>query len=169
MLSFRAGAPADLPALTALYNHYIAHSHCTFDVVPYTMETRGPWFARFRPTGAHQLIVATEAERLVGYACSGPLREKDAYATSVEVSVYLVPEETGHGLGRALYQRLFEGLAGEDVHRAYAGVALPNPASEQLHRSLGFTPVGTYHEVGRKFGRYWSVRWYEKPLSLPDR
>jgi phosphinothricin acetyltransferase len=161
---FRAGATDDLPALTELYNHYIANSHFTFDVASHSVEARAGWFSRFHSSGPHQLVVATEGERLLGYACSGPLREKAAYATSVEVSVYLSPAQTGRGLGRALYQRLFDRLAVEDVHRAYAGVALPNPASERLHLALGFAPIGTYDEVGRKFGRYWSVRWYEKAL-----
>lgn len=161
----RTGAADDLPALTQLYNHYIANSHFTFDVAPYTVETRAAWFSRFHPSGPHQLVVATEGERLLGYACSGSLREKAAYSTSVEVSVYLVPGETGRGLGRALYQQLFARLAQEDVHRGYAGVALPNPASERFHLALGFAPIGTYDEVGRKFGRYWSVRWYEKALA----
>jgi phosphinothricin acetyltransferase len=50
------------------------------------------------------------------------------------------------------------------VHRAYAGIALPNDASFALHRRFGFTEIGTYREVGRKFGRYWDVLWLERPL-----
>jgi phosphinothricin acetyltransferase len=91
-------------------------------------------------------------------------RERAAYSRSVETSVYLDPSMLGHGLGTALYAALLDELAHEDVHRAYAGIALPNDASEALHRRLGFREVGTYTEVGRKFGRWWDVRWYERPL-----
>ena len=60
---------------------------------------------------------------------------------------------------------LFDALREEDVHRAYAGVALPNEASLALHRRFGFTEIGTFREVGRKFGRWWDVTWLEKPLG----
>ena len=64
-----------------------------------------------------------------------------------------------------LYQTLFEALAREDVHRAFGGIALPNEASVGLHLAMGFPHVGTYSEVGRKFGRFWDVAWYEKALA----
>jgi phosphinothricin acetyltransferase len=82
----------------------------------------------------------------------------------VEVTVYLAPHAGGRGIGTLLYTALFEALAEEDVHRAYAGVAQPNEASTRLHERFGFRHVGTYREVGRKFGRYWDVAWYEKDL-----
>lgn len=70
-------------------------------------------------------------------------------------------------MGSLLYASLFEALAQEDVHQALAGVALPNEASERLHLRFGFQPVGVYREVGRKFGRFWDVAWFQKPLSAP--
>ncbi|MEO3976153.1 GNAT family N-acetyltransferase [Streptomyces sp. CAU 1734] len=102
---------------------------------------------------------------VLGYATSSPLRPKAAYDTSVEVSVYCAPEAAGRGIGSLLYRALFAALEGEDVHRAYAGIAGPNEASARLHAWFGFRPVGTYREVGRKFGRYWDVTWYEKELG----
>jgi phosphinothricin acetyltransferase len=75
------------------------------------------------------------------------------------------PEWTGHGIGRMLYERLFAALAEEDVHRAYAGITLPNPASVGLHERFGFTRIGVFTHAGRKFGRYWDVVWYEKQLE----
>ncbi|MEU6230036.1 N-acetyltransferase family protein, partial [Streptomyces sp. NPDC047042] len=95
---------------------------------------------------------------------SGPFRAKPAYGTTVEVTVYLAPDAGGRGIGTLLYKALFEALAGEDVHRALAGIVTPNEASVRLHERFGFRYVGTYREVGRKFGRYWDVAWYEKDL-----
>ena len=85
---------------------------------------------------------------------------------SVETTVYLDPAATGSGLGTLLYGTLIDRLVGDDrLHRAYGGIALPNDASVALHEKLGFEHVGTYREVGRKFGRYWDVAWFEKDLS----
>jgi phosphinothricin acetyltransferase len=69
------------------------------------------------------------------------------------------------GAGSRLYDGLFKALEGEDVHRAYAGIALPNPASIALHERFGFKRVAHLTEQGRKFDRFWDVAWYEKPIG----
>jgi phosphinothricin acetyltransferase len=160
----RAAVPDDLPALTDLYNHYVRSSPVTFDIEEFTVEQRREWFGHYRDTGPHRLMVAVDGEHVLGYATSSIFRVKPAYATSVETTVYCDPDATGRGVGSALYSALFAALADEDVHRAYAGVALPNDASIALHERHGFQVIGTYAEVGRKFGRYWDVRWFERPL-----
>ena len=66
--------------------------------------------------------------------------------------------------GNAIAGYATSGKLREDVHRAYAAIVLPNPASVALHARFGFAPVGTYREAGRKFGRYWDVQWFERPL-----
>ncbi|WP_052864661.1 GNAT family N-acetyltransferase [Streptomyces niger] len=166
----RPGVEADLAALTDIYNHYIRETAITFDTEPFTPEERRPWLLSHPQDGPHRLLVAREgvddgSGRLLGYATTSPFRPKPAYRTSVEVTVYLSPEATGRGAGTLLYKALFEALEGEDVHRAYAGIALPNPGSTALHTRFGFRHVGTYGEVGFKFGRYWDVAWYEKRLD----
>ncbi|MEE1938428.1 N-acetyltransferase family protein [Streptomyces sp. TRM 70361] len=163
----RAGGEEDLPELTEIYNHYVRETPITFDTVPLTAADRRPWLLSHPVDGPHRLLVAldTGTGRVLGYATSSPLRPKPAYSTSVETSVYLSPTARGRGVGTLLYKHLFEALSGEDVHRAYAGIAQPNPASVRLHARFGFRHIGTYGEVGRKFGRFWDVAWYEKPLD----
>ncbi len=163
-VELRPARASDLPALTALYNHYVRETPVTFDVDPYHVETRRPWLEGFAPEGPHRLFVAEREAVLLGYAGSMRFRPKAAYATSVETTVYLRPESAGQGVGALLYAQLFEALRGEDLHRALAGITLPNPASIRLHERFGFCPVGVFHEVGRKFGRYWDVAWFEKAL-----
>ncbi|MFE3885139.1 GNAT family N-acetyltransferase [Streptomyces lydicus] len=105
------------------------------------------------------------AGALLGYATSSAFRPKAAYAPSVEVTVYCAPHAAGRGIGTLLYTSLFKALADEDVHRAYAGITQPNEASTRLHTRFGFRHIGTYTEVGRKFGRYRDVAWYQKDLG----
>jgi len=161
----RTARLADLPAVVDIYNHYVRTTHVTFDVEPHTVDSRRAWFDRFAPTGRYRLLVSDEDGAITGYAASQPFHERRAYETSVETAVYARPGDTGRGLGRALYDALFAALTGEDVHRAYASIALPNPASIALHERFGFREVGTYREVGRKFGKYWDVRRFEKEIS----
>jgi phosphinothricin acetyltransferase len=160
----RLGRASDLAALTALYNHYVVNTPITFDVDPYDVERRRAWFDHYAPTGRHRLLVAEWEGRLAGYATSSRFRDKAAYDPSVETTVYVAYGLTGRGIGTRLYQALFASLADEDVHRAYAGITLPNPASLALHRAFGFRSVGVYDEVGRKFGRFHTVEWLEKKL-----
>ena len=160
----RPGEEHDLPALTAIYNHFVEHSVTTFDVERFTVEQRREWFSHYALTGPHRLLVGEVDGVVAGYATSAALRSKPAYLHSVETTIYCDPAATGRGLGTALYRELLQLLATADVHRAYAGIALPNEASERLHRRFGFRELGTYTEVGHKLGRWVDVRWYERPV-----
>jgi phosphinothricin acetyltransferase len=161
----RPAVEGDLPRLTAIYNHFVEHTAASFEVDQWTVEGRREWFGHYATTGPHRLLVAEVDGRVDGYATSSVFRERAAYARSVETSVYCDPGSVGRGLGTALYAELLDQLRGEDVHRAYAGVALPNDASEALHRRFGFREVGIYTEVGHKLGRWWDVRWYERAMG----
>jgi 2-haloacid dehalogenase len=160
----RPGRRTDLPELTELYNHYVRETTHTFDLEPWSVEARAAWFEHYAETGRHRLLVAVESGRLLGYATSSTFRDKAAYRPSVETTIYLDAGATGRGVGSLLYQQLFVELTDEDVHRAYAGIALPNPASVALHRRFGFTDVGTFEQVGRKHGRWWDVLWLQRAL-----
>lgn len=162
--AIRPAEVGDIPALTALYNHYIATTAITFDIEPMTAEARTGWFSHYSPQGRHRLLVACEGPVLLGYASTSPFAVKAAYETSVEVSVYVAAGQARRGIGTALYGALFDSVAGEDIHRAYAGITLPNDASVALHERFGFTPVGIYREVGRKFDRYHDVLRMQREL-----
>ncbi|MCL4504930.1 MAG: N-acetyltransferase family protein [Chloroflexi bacterium] len=164
-LTVRAARESDLTCLTDIYNHYVHESPATFDITPVTLDDRREWFHHYSETGPHRLLVAVRRQAVVGYASSSRFRPKPAYLTSVETSIYVRPELRGQQVGSLLYAELFRVLGGEDLHRAYAGVTLPNPASIALHKKFGFQEVGVYREVGRKFGEYWSVAWFEKQLG----
>lgn len=172
----RPGVESDLDALTDIYNHYVRETPITFDTVTFAPEERRPWLLSHPEDGPYRLKVAVDgtfqgnSQRILGYATSSPYRTKPAYSTSVEVTIYLAPDSprggtpSGRGIGTLLYKALFADLATEDVHRAYAGIAQPNEASTRLHERFGFRHIGVHREVGRKFGRYWDVAWWEKEL-----
>jgi phosphinothricin acetyltransferase len=164
MVSVRPATDADLERINEIYNHYIRTSPATFDLEPKTIDERREWFEHYADRGRHRVLVAADGSGVIGFASSSRHRPKAAYDTSVETSIYLAPEATGRGVGSLLYQALFAALAGEDLHRAYAGITMPNPASVALHERFGFRLAGTYTEQGYKFDRYWDVTWWEKEL-----
>jgi phosphinothricin acetyltransferase len=164
-LSIRDARASDLPRLTAIYNHYVERTAITFDLEPYTVESRRPWFAQFAPRGRHRLLVAEADGEVIAYAGTHQFRTKAAYDTSVETTIYCAPEATGRGIGRALYEALFDAVRDEDINAFIAGITLPNEASVALHERFGFRPAGVMHAVGRKFDRFWDVGWYERVVS----
>lgn len=151
-----------MAALNDLYNHYVRTSVCTFDLEEPSLEARLKWFADFG--GRYRLLVAVDGDAFLGYACTRQLHERRAYETSVSTAIYVSSDHQRRGLASRLYTELFEATAGEDIHRVYAGITVPNPASFALHEKFGFKQVAYYTEQGRKFGKYWDVAWFEKPL-----
>jgi phosphinothricin acetyltransferase len=164
-ITVRPAGEQDLGPLNDIYNRYVVETHFTFDIEPMTLEARRDWFEHHNGTGRHRVLVGVSEGSVVGFACSSRFRPKPAYETSVETSIYVAPDAVGRGIGTRLYEELFKQLQGEDVHRAYAGIALPNQASIALHERFGFKRVAHFTEQGRKFDRYWDVGWYEKALG----
>jgi len=166
----RAVRPAteeDLIAINDIYNHYVRTSPATFDLEERTVDWRREWLEEHR-SGKHRALVAEMDGSVEGFASSSPWRPKAAYANTIETSVYVAPASIAQGVGTGLYRALFDALAGEDVHRAVAGMTLPNDASRALHLAFGFTSVGVFTEQGYKFGRYWDVEWFERPLGYSE-
>lgn len=164
-IRIRPAMLSDLAQLTEIYNHYVVTTPITFDIEPFTVEQRVPWFEEHTGTGRNRLFVAEQAGRVVGYAGTGRFRDKAAYDTSVEMTIYLAPDATGRSIGSMLYEVLFRDLKGADIHRALAGITMPNPASISLHRRFGFNQVALFTENGRKLGRYWDVMWMERAMA----
>lgn len=161
--TIRPAEPTDLVAVAAIYAHAVRTSVATFDV-----EEPPPayWQAKLDSSavGDHFLVACNDDE-VLGFAYSGSFRPRPAYAGTRETSVYVAPDATGKGLGTRLYSELLALLRKDEVHLVVAVVAQPNPASDALHRRLGFTQVGTLDEVGLKFGAYVSTKWWQLRLT----
>ena len=110
-------------------------------------------------------LVAVEHDRILGYAYASAHRARPAYQWSADVSAYVHGAVHRRGIGRALYEALFRVLVLQGYVNAYAGITIPNDASEGFHRRMGFSPVGVYHSVGYKLGAWHDVAWFERPLA----
>ena len=151
-VTVRSADPADLPRIAAIYDDQVRTAISTFDLEP---PPRTYWEARLGSTarGDH-VLVATADDEVVGYAYSSTYRPRPAYDRTREVSVYLDASARGRGVGRALYDELLGRLRTDGVHQVLAVIALPNDASEALHRACGFSRLGVLPEVGWKFDRW---------------
>jgi phosphinothricin acetyltransferase len=164
-IDVRDATAADLPAMAAIYDEQVRTSVATFDIEPRGAAYLGAKLADHAP-GRH-VLVAAAADRVLGYALSGLFRDRPAYASTVEVSVYVAGDARGRGVARTLYAALLARLDAEpSVHTQLAVIALPNETSERLHESFGFEPVGVLREVGHKLGRWVDTAWWQR---LPRR
>lgn len=159
-LEVRPGRVEDAAACQAIYAPFVEDTWVSFEEeVPSVREMA----RRIEGFGAsHGWVVAEADGAVAGYAYGSPHRLRHAYRFSCDVAIYVPDAHTGKGVGTALYEALFPILAAHEIHAAYAGIALPNEASEALHKSVGFTPVGIYREVGWKFGAWRDVAWWQR-------
>jgi phosphinothricin acetyltransferase len=162
----RDATPADAGACAAIYAPYVTDTAITFETEPPSDEEMA---ARIERAGReHAWVVLEDGARVVGYAYGAPMSPRAAYRWSCEVSVYVERERRRTGAGRALYEALFERLAGRGLRMAIAGMTLPNDASVGLHRVMGFEPVGVYRRIGFKLGHWHDVAWVQRPLARGD-
>ncbi len=153
----------DADAIQAIYSPFCLGTAVTFEEVPPTVEEIAQRIGQI--SKSHAWLVAEESGVVIGYAYGSPHRPRTGYRYSAEVTVYLSAEYRGRGVGRALYESLFEELAQKGFCRAYAGITQPNEASVRLHLAVGFALIGVFHQVGYKNGTWHDVAWYERSLG----
>jgi L-amino acid N-acyltransferase YncA len=160
----RSADPAgDAAACANIYAPFVTDSAISFeDDPPSEPEMRGRIAAL---TARYPWLVAEDRGRVLGYAYASPHRDRAAYRWAADVAIYVAPEHQGRGVGRALYEALFELLGAQGVRMACAGITLPNEASVALHVRLGFQLVGSYRRIGWKLGAWHDVAWYQRPLA----
>ena len=162
-MQLRPAVPADAEALRAIYNTEVLRSTATFDVVPRTVEDQARWMAEHE--GAHPAVVAVDdGGTVVGFGSLSYYRDRHAYATTAENSVYVDADHRGGGIGRALLEELVALGAQHGFHTLIARIGSENEASIALHRACGFEPVGVEHEIGRKFNRWLDVNVLQRTL-----
>lgn len=155
-LSVRPATVEDAEAIRSIYNPEVLESTVTFDLVPRTLHEQQQWL-RAR-SGAHTVLVAEdEHAEVVGFGSLSPYKDRPAYSTSVEDSVYVRRDQRGLGVGRLLLAELVAVATSHGFHTVLARIVGDHDASIRLHLSLGFDVVGTEREVGRKFGRWLDV------------
>jgi len=172
----RLATSADGPRLAEIYRPAVVGS--TLSVEPLAPDGQ-EMARRVLATLADRPWLVAEADRVLGYAYSGPHRARASYAWSVEVSIYADPAAHRRGIGRALYTALLAILRLQGFQNAYAGITVPNPPSRAFHEAHGFQLIATYPRVAFKDGRWLDLQWFglflgnhpqdpTPPRPLPD-
>ena len=160
-MKIRKAEERDLARLLEIYNYEVENSVATLDLRPKKMPEWKVWFSAHNVDN-HPLYVAEVDNRVAGYASLSSYREKEAYRTTVELSVYIAPECRGCGVATALMEALLSyAVECEDIHTVVSVITAGNEASRRLHERFGFTFCGTIREVGKKHGMYRDIENYQ--------
>jgi L-amino acid N-acyltransferase YncA len=160
--TIREATRNDAAAIHAIYAPIVSETIISFELEPPSVEAIRQRVAQTLRT--LPWLVCEHNGAILGYAYAGQHRSRAAYQWSVDVSVYVHEQVRRMRVGRALYTSLFNALLLQGLYNAYAGIALPNPASVGIHEALGFVPVGVYRGVGYKFGAWHDVGWWQLAL-----
>ena len=167
----RVARADDAEALARIYAYYVEHTAITFE---YEAPDAAEMNARREKILKHYpYLVAEQAGRAVGYAYAHEFYGRAAYAWSVEASIYIASDAREQGLGRKLYDALERALRVMGVLNINACIAVPRTADDPyltdgslaFHKRLGYQMVGTFHQSGCKFGRWYDVAWMEKMIG----
>jgi phosphinothricin acetyltransferase len=163
----RPAVLSDAGALLDIYNHEVQTSIVTFDLVPRTLGEQETWITD--RSGAHVVLVAVDGDEpatgpVVGFGSLSPYKDRPAYSTTVEDSVYVHRDHRGSGVGQLLLATLVETARAHGFHAMMARIVGGHEASITLHARAGFEIVGHEKEVGRKFGRWLDVVLMERLL-----
>lgn len=149
----------DIPEITAIYNHYIRESTTTFEEEPLDNATMAKRCEEIRTS--YPYIVAVTGNKVVGYAYVHKWKEKSAYSSTVETTIYLSPLFTGRGIGKLLMNALISECKSGGFHSLIACITAENISSRNFHENLGFKQVSDFKEVGFKFNRRLDITDYQ--------
>ena len=162
----RLAAAADAAGIGAIYRPIVATTAISFENDPPTDQEIA---RRILTTVPEYPWLIYEHDGVIGgYAYASRFRPRPAYRWSVETSAYVHETFRERGVGLGLYQSLFAVLGAQGFANAFAGIALPNPASVRLHERTGFAPIGVYRNVGYKFDRWHDVGWWQCAIQAHD-
>ncbi len=156
----RKAAEQDIYEMMDIYNDAILHTTATFDTETKDYENRKQWFAAH--TGAHVIYVYETDGHIAGYASLSQYRDRKAFDTVVEISIYIHPDYRGKHIGSELMEEILKFAQKEqNIDTVVSLITSENETSIHLHEKYGFTYCGQIHNAGMKFGKRLHLNAYE--------
>lgn len=164
-LIIRGVAEGDADAIASIYGHHVLNGTASYDLEPPLPEFQLEKIRRIVGASWPFLVAELDGE-VAGYAYVTQFRDRAAYRFTAEDSIYVHPEKTGRGVGKALLGQLLEQSAERGFRTIVAVIGGAEPASIALHRALGFREAGRLEAVGFKFGRWLDSVYMQRELIL---
>ena len=165
--AIRPAQLADAAAVAGIYAHHVAHGTASFDTTP---RSEAETLAKIAECGERSwpFLVADDGEQVVGYAYATQFRDRPAYLSTCENSIYVSPTHLGKGIGRALLSALVAAAEQSGFRQMIAVIGGAEPGSVAIQSKAGFVEAGRMRSVGRKFGRWLDTLYMQKALGPGD-
>jgi len=167
LVSIRRASEGDSAAVSRIYAHHVAHGPASFDTVPRSELETAARIVECSERG-WPFLVAEDGGQVVGYAYATQFRDRPAYGSTCENSIYIAPSHIGLGIGRALLAALLDAAEQAGFRQMIAVIGGAEPASVALHSKAGFVEAGRMRSVGRKFGRWLDTLYMQRSLGPGD-
>ena len=128
-MEMRLAGAEHAEAIRAIYNPEVTDTTVTFDMVPRTLDDQLAWIAAHG--GAHPAVVGIVDDEVVGFGSLSPFRDKAAYSTTVEDSVYVRRDRQGRGFGKAILGHLVDLATDYGFHAMIARIVGHNGSGDQ--------------------------------------
>lgn len=163
MLKIRDAVIEDIPSMMEIYNDAVRNMNVTFDLKEKTLQDREKWFQKYDQN--YPLIVAEKEGQVVGYCGLNQFREREGYAYTTELTIYISRHHRGNGIGSSLMKEILHQGKERGFHTVISGISNENRPSMKLHEKFGFQLIGVLREVGYKFGKWHDVHYYQRMLT----
>jgi len=161
----RFASPRDIPAITTIYGQAVREGTASFELEEPDGAEMMQRYESLTAAG-YPYVVAEQDGAILGYAYAAQYRARPAYRWTVEDSVYVGVGAHRRGVGRTLLGRLIADCEVLGFRQMIAVIGdTANAGSIELHRAAGFRMVGTFDNVGFKFGRWLDSVLMQRPLG----
>lgn len=163
-MSIRNATQNDLPDILEIFNYEIVHTPYVYLFEPWTLDYITHWFEEKKANNLPFLVYELDG-KIAGYATYGKFRERAAYDTTVEYSVYLHKDYRGKGLAYKLVDELIRIAREQNYHVMIGGLDAANHDSIRFHKNMGFVEVAHLKSVARKFDTWRDLIFYQLILN----
>jgi L-amino acid N-acyltransferase len=159
----RPATPADLTAINAIFNYYVAHSTCVWTTTPCSAAERKAWYEEHGE--AMPILVAERGGRVVGWGSLSSFRTAYTLAGTLEDSIYVRHDFLRQGIGSRLLTELIGAARRKGLRSILANISADQKPSLRLHGKFGFQKVAHLRQVGQKFNRRFDAVYLQLPLA----
>lgn len=161
--------PEYAPQILDIFNDAILNTTALYDYKPWTLETMKTWFETKAQHNFPVIGIVDDENRLMGFGSYGTFRVRPAYKYTIENSLYVDKDHRGKGLGKMLLQEIIRHATAQNYHCIIGVIDAANEVSIELHKKFGFEEVGTFKQVGFKFGKWLDAVFMQFMLPTPEK
>ena len=168
-LKIRDAQLEDAARLVEIYSHYVLDTAVSFECTAPSVEEFTDRIKNIKTKFPY--LVCEKDGKIIGYVYASSYSSRAAYDWTVSTSIYVDKDCRRNGAGALLYKELEKRLKEKGIVNLLAGVAFCENEDEYLthdsqkfHLKMGYSEVAHMKGVGKKFERWYDIKWFQKKI-----